>query len=266
MSASSSDRNTLINALGDELHAALLAGKPVAPLSNRGHELLIEDAYRIQQRMVAHRLNAGEKIVGKKVGATSVAVQNMLGVRQPDFGMLLSGMIFNEGDVIPFDSLIQPKAEGEIAFILKRDITGPGVTIAEVIAATECVMPCFEIVDSRIENWKLKIQDTVADNASCGVFALGGSACNPRKIDLDLCGMALERNGDIFATGSGAAALGHPANAVAWLANTLGPLGMSLKAGEVVLSGSLTAMAPIARGDHLRVELGGIGECSVRFA
>ena len=178
MSASSSD---LIASLGDELHAALLAGKPVAPLSGRGHDLAIEHAYAIQQRMVGHRLQAGEKIVGKKVGATSVAVQNMLGVRQPDFGMLLSGMIFNEGDVIPFDSLIQPKAEGEIAFILKRDITGPGVTIAEVISATECVMPCFEIVDSRIENWKLKIQDTVADNASCGVFALGGSACNPRR-------------------------------------------------------------------------------------
>ncbi len=266
MSASSSERDALILALGDELHAAWAARAPIAPLSDRGHDLAIEDAYRVQERMVKRRLATGEKIVGKKVGATARAVQDMLGVRQPDFGMLLSGMIYNEGEVIPFDSLIQPKAEGEIAFILKRDILGPGVTIAEVLAATECVMPCFEIVDSRIEKWNIKIQDTVADNASCGVFALGGGARDPRKIDLDLCGMILERNGDIFATGSGAAALGHPANAVAWLANTLGALGIPLKAGEVILSGSLTAMAPIAKGDHLRVEIGGLGECSVRFA
>jgi len=266
MSASSSERAKLIAALGDELHQALIARRAVSPLSGRGHDLTIEDAYHIQERMLSHRLAAGDRIVGKKVGATSVAVQQLLNVDQPDFGMLLASMIYNEGEIIPMDQLIQPKAEGEIAFILKRDLLGPGITIANVLAATDCVMPCFEIVDSRIENWKIKITDTVADNASCGVFALGGTALDPRKVDLDLCGMVLEKNGDVVATGAGAAALGHPASAVAWLANTLGRLGIPLKAGEVILSGSLATLVPVVAGDHLRVSIGGLGECSVRFA
>jgi len=263
MSASSSE---LLTTLGDELHNALVTRTPVAPLSGRGHDLSIADAYRIQERMLRHRLAAGARIVGKKVGATSRAVQTLLGVNQPDFGLLLSDMIYNEGDVIPMSRLIQPKAEGEIAFIMKRDLTGPGVTVAEVIAATEAVMPCFEIFDSRIENWKIGIIDTVADNASCGVFALGGVALDPRRLDLALCGMVVEKNGEVVATGAGAAALGHPANAVAWLANTLGPLGISLKAGEVVLSGSLATLIPVGAGDHLSMTIGGLGSCAVRFA
>ena len=267
MSASSSEaRASLLAALGDELHNALTTGTTVPPLSGRGHDLTIEDAYRIQERMLRHRYAAGARIVGKKVGATSRAVQTLLGVNQPDFGMLLSDMIYNEGDVIPMARLIQPKAEGEIAFLLKRDLMGPGVTVADVLAATEFVMPCFEIVDSRIENWKIGIVDTVADNASCGVFALGGAALSPRDVDLALCGMVLEKNGEVVATGAGAAALGHPANAVAWLANTLGPLGIGLKAGEVVLSGSLATLIPIVAGDHLSMTIGGLGSCSVRFA
>ncbi|MCL2716319.1 MAG: 2-oxopent-4-enoate hydratase [Alphaproteobacteria bacterium] len=263
MSASSSE---LIAALGDELHQALMARRMVAPLSGRGHGLTIADAYRVQERMLSHRLKAGEKVVGKKVGATSKAVQDLLKVNQPDFGLLLSGMIFSEGETIPMSRLIQPRAEGEIAFILKRDLHGPGVTVADVLSATECVMPCFEIVDSRIQDWKIGIVDTVADNASCGVFALGGSARDPRKVDLDLCGMVLEKNGEVVATGAGAAALGHPASAVAWLANTLGSLGIPLLAGEVVLSGSLATLVPVAAGDCLRVSIGGLGECSIRFA
>jgi 2-oxopent-4-enoate/cis-2-oxohex-4-enoate hydratase len=215
--------------------------------------------------MLSHRLSAGEKILGKKVGATSAAVQNLLKVHQPDFGMLLSGMIYNEGETIPMERLIQPKAEGEIAFILKRDLRGPGITIADVLSATECVLPCFEIVDSRIDDWKIGIIDTVADNASCGVFALGGTARDPKKVDLELCGMVLEKNGDIVATGAGAAALGHPASAVAWLANTLGRLDIPLLAGEVILSGSLATLIPVKAGDHLRISIGGLGECSVRF-
>jgi 2-oxopent-4-enoate/cis-2-oxohex-4-enoate hydratase len=263
MSASNSE---LLAALGQELHQALLTRAPVAPLTARGHDLTIADAYQIQQHMLSPRLAAGANIVGKKVGATSRAVQSLLGVNQPDFGLLLSDMIYNEGDVIPMSRLIQPKAEGEIAFLMKRDLTGPGVTVAEVIAATEAVLPCFEIVDSRIQDWKIKIQDTVADNASCGVFVLGGAARDPRQLDLALCGMVLEKNGEVVATGAGAAALGHPANAVAWLANTLGPLGISLKAGEIVLSGSLATLIPAAAGDHLSMTIGGLGSCSVRFA
>jgi 2-oxopent-4-enoate/cis-2-oxohex-4-enoate hydratase len=255
----------LIETLGDELYEALRACKVVDPLTQRHPQISIEDAYHVQQRMIARRLADGERIVGKKIGVTSAAVMNMLGVYQPDFGYLLDAMVLNEGEAIDSAGLIQPKAEGEIAFVLKRDLMGPGVTNAEVLAATECVMPCFEIVDSRIRDWKIKIQDTVADNASCGVFVLGDRAIDPRRIDLGTCGMVLEKNGEIVATGAGAAALGSPLNAVAWLANTLGRLGIGLKAGEVVLSGALAAMSPAVRGDHFRVTIGGLGSCSVRF-
>ena len=255
----------LIEQLGDELYQALTQRQVLEPLTNRHADITIEDAYAIQQKMLARRLAAGEKVVGKKIGVTSQAVMNMLGVFQPDFGWLTDGMVFNEGEAVPANTLIQPKAEGEIAFVLKHDLMGPGVSAADVIAATEGVMACFEIVDSRIENWKIKIQDTVADNASCGVFVLGDRLVDPRDVDLGTCGMVLEKNGEIVATGAGAAALGHPANAVAWLANTLGRLGMGLKAGEVVLSGSLGIMVPVQAGDSLRVTIGGIGGCSVRF-
>ena len=257
--------STLIEQLGDELYGALTACQVLDPLSSRHPDITIEDAYAIQQRLIARRLGAGERVVGKKIGVTSQAVMNMLGVFQPDFGILLDGMVYNEGQPIEAKTLIQPKAEGEIAFVLKKDLMGPGVTAADVMAATEGVMACFEIVDSRIRDWKIQIQDTVADNASCGVFVLGDRLVDPRDVDLATCGMVLEKNGEIVATGAGAAALGHPANAVAWLANTLGRLGMGLKAGEVVLSGSLGIMVPVQAGDSLRVTIGGIGGCSVRF-
>lgn len=254
-----------IEQLGDELYQALAGCQVVEPLTTRHPGITIDDAYAIQQRMLARRLAAGEKVVGKKIGVTSKAVMDMLGVFQPDFGWLTDGMVYNEGEAIPAASLIQPKAEGEIAFVLKKTLKGPGVTAADVLAATEGVMACFEIVDSRIRDWKIKIQDTVADNASCGVFVLGDRLVDPREVDLGTCGMVLEKNGEIVATGAGAAALGHPANAVAWLANTLGAHGIALEAGEVVLSGSLAAMVPVKAGDSLRVTIGGIGGCSVRF-
>jgi 2-oxopent-4-enoate/cis-2-oxohex-4-enoate hydratase len=257
--------STLITTLGDELYQAMTNRTVVDPLTTRHPDITIENAYHIQQRMLQRRLDAGERVVGKKIGVTSAAVMNMLGVYQPDFGYLLDGMIYNEGQSIDISTLIQPKAEGEIAFILKKDLMGPGISNADVLAATECVMPCFEIVDSRIRDWKIKIQDTVADNASCGVFVLGDRVVSPLDVDLNTCGMVLEKNGEIVATGAGAAALGAPANAVAWLANTLGALGIPLKAGEVILSGSLAIMVPVKAGDSLRVTIGGIGGCSVRF-
>ncbi|MDP3372730.1 MAG: 2-oxopent-4-enoate hydratase [Hydrogenophaga sp.] len=254
-----------IDTLGDELYTALRGRHTIEPLSDRHPELTIEQAYRIQERMMLRRRQDGERIVGKKIGVTSAAVMNMLGVHQPDFGWLTDAMIVNQGEAIDTSTLIQPKAEGEIAFLLKRDLMGPGVGVADVLAATECVMPCFEIVDSRIRDWKIKITDTVADNASCGVFVLGDRAVSPLDIDLHTCGMVLEKNGEIVATGAGAAALGSPLNAVAWLANTMGRLGIGLKAGDVILSGALAAMFPAQKGDHFRVSIGGLGECSVRF-
>ena len=255
----------LIEQLGTELYQALVDAKTVRPLTERHPDITIEDAYQIQKQLMKLRLAAGERVIGKKIGVTSKAVMNMLGVYQPDFGYLTDGMVYNEGQAIPMPRLIQPKAEGEIAFVLKKTLKGPGISSADVLAATEGVMACFEIVDSRIHDWKIKIQDTVADNASCGVFVLGDRLVDPRDVDLNTCGMVLEKNGDIVATGAGAAALGAPANAVAWLANTLGRLGIALEAGEVVMSGSLAIMVPVAAGDNLRVTIGGIGSCSVRF-
>ena len=258
-------KQTQIDQLGDELYQALVKREVLEPLTNRVDDITIEDAYQIQQRMLSRRIDAGEAVIGKKIGVTSKAVQNMLGVHQPDFGWLTDGMVYNEGESIPIDTLIQPKAEGEIAFVLKHDIQGPGVTAADVLRATEGVMACFEIVDSRIRDWKIKIQDTVADNASCGVFVLGSALVDPREVDLVTCGMVLEKNGEVAVTGAGAATLSSPVNAVVWLINMLGSLGIGLKAGEVVLSGALGAMVPVAAGDSLRVTIGGVGGCSVRF-
>jgi 2-oxopent-4-enoate/cis-2-oxohex-4-enoate hydratase len=254
-----------IESLGDELYDALTHCRVVEPLTSRHADISVEDAYAIQQHLNGRRLRAGERIIGKKIGVTSQAVMSMLGVNQPDFGMLTDAMVYNEGESIPAARLIQPKAEGEIAFVLKRRLQGPGVTAADVLAATEGVMACFEIVDSRVRDWKIKIQDTVADNASCGVFVLGDRLVDPKRVDLHTCGMVLEKNGEIAVTGAGAATMGSPLAAVAWLANTLGRVGVALEAGEVVLSGALAAMVPVKGGDSLRVTIGGIGGCSVRF-
>ena len=158
-----------LDRLADELYGALRNQTTVAPLTEREPDLTLEAAYAVSERLLQRRLKDGERVVGKKIGVTSKAVQNMLDVHQPDFGYLTDAMVFTNEDPIPLSTtLIQPRAEGEIAFVLKRDLTGPGVTIAEVLRATECVMPCFEVVDSRVADWKIRIQDTVADNASCG--------------------------------------------------------------------------------------------------
>lgn len=250
---------------GDELYQALLTRQAVDPLTDRESGITIEDAYQIQLRMIQRRVDAGETIVGKKIGVTSKVVMDMLKVNQPDFGQMTSGMVFNEGEAIRADTMIAPKAEAEVAFLLRRDLMGPGVTAADVLRATDCVMPCFEIVDSRIKDWKIKIQDTVADNASCGVLTLGGLRKDPRKIDLALAGMVLEKNGELVSTSTGASVQGSPVNAVAWLANTLGRLGIGLKAGEVILSGSQSPLVPVKAGDSLVCSVGGLGSTSVRF-
>ena len=250
---------------GDELYQALVSREAVEPLTARETAITIDDAYQIQLRMIERRLDAGEVLVGKKIGVTSKVVMDMLGVNQPDFGHLLSGMVFNEGEPVDTSKLIAPRAEAEVAFILKRDLTGPGVTAADVLRATDCVMPCFEIVDSRIKDWKIKIQDTVADNASCGVLTLGGTRRDPRHIDLALAGMVLEKNGEVISTSVGASVQGSPVNAVAWLANTLGRRGITLKAGDIILSGSQSPLVPVVAGDSLHCSVGGLGSTSVRF-
>jgi 2-oxopent-4-enoate/cis-2-oxohex-4-enoate hydratase len=257
---------SMIKECGDRLYKALRTVQPIAPLKAQFPEMTIDDAYQISLHLNELRLADGEKVIGKKIGVTSKAVMNMLKVGQPDFGFLTDKMVYNQGEPVPVsDHLIQPKAEGEIAFILKSDLIGPGITAADVLAATDFVMPAIEVVDSRIEDWKIKIEDTVADNASCGVFILGDTATDPRKVDLATCGMVVEKNGVIISTGAGAAALNSPVNCVAWLANTLGSYGIPLKAGEVIMSGSLVPLEPIEPGDTIRVSVGGMGSVSARF-
>ncbi len=254
-----------IDRYGDELYEALVARKVVAPLLEREPGITVVQAYGIQQRMVARRLEAGERVVGKKIGVTSKPIQDFLGVYEPDFGQLTSAMSRTQAQGVDLAALIQPKAEAELAFVLERDLVGPGVTVMDVIRATAYVTPCFEIVDSRIRDWKIKIQDTVADNASCGVFLLGDVKGDPRKIDLTLAGMVLEKNGELFSTSVGAAVQGSPVNAVVWLANTLGRLGMPFKAGEVILSGSQSSLVAVSDGDELICHIGGLGSCRANF-
>jgi len=254
-----------IDALGDELHAALCERAAIPPLTRRHPDMTIEEAYRIQRRMVSHRVRRGERIIGKKIGVTSRAVMDMLDVHQPDFGELLDGMVRGDGDQVAAQAFIQPRAEGEIAFVLGRELAGPGISAADVLTATDGVMACIEIVDSRIRDWNIRIQDTVADNASCGAFVLGDRLSDPRALDLRTCGMVLEKNGEVVVTGAGAATMGSPVNAVAWLANTLGRLGEPLPAGSVILAGALGAMVPVQAGDNLRMSLCGLGGCAIRF-
>jgi 2-oxopent-4-enoate/cis-2-oxohex-4-enoate hydratase len=254
----------LIRSLGRELHEALLQRRPVEPLTGRFAALSIEDAYRIQLQMVQHRLDAGETVIGKKIGVTSRVVQEMLGVDQPDFGHLLSGMRVPEGEPLSIGTLIAPRIEAEVAFMLKRDLAGPGVTAQDVREAVECVMPCFEIVDSRIRDWKIRIQDTVADNASCGLLVIGPASRWNGDLDLAAAEMVLEKNGEVVSTSTGAAVQGSPLNAVAWLANTLGNLGVPLKAGEVILSGSQSPLVAMSPGDRLTCSVRGLGSTSVR--
>ncbi len=190
----------------------------------------------------------------------------MLGVHQPDFGFLTENMMYRSGDNIKFSKeLIQAKSEGEIAFILKADLVGPGVTPADVLAATESVAACFEIVDSRIRDWKIKIQDTVADNASCGIFVLSDERVTPELVDFENCKMVIKNKGEVIAQGQGSAALGSLLNCVAWLANALGDHGVSLKAGDIILSGSSAAMIPCKADDQMTMEITGFGSASYQF-
>ncbi|MDB5680299.1 MAG: nahL [Sphingomonas bacterium] len=256
-----------IDALSGALFDALTARRTLPPLTTTYPNITIDDAYRVSLGFLDRRLAAGERVVGKKIGVTSRVVMDMLGVHQPDFGFLTDAMEIAEGaTVVIANGLIQPRAEGEVAFRLKKDLIGPGVDEAAVIDATEAVHPCFEIVDSRIADWKIRIEDTVADNASCGVFVVGEASADPRSFDFETCGTVVWKNDEIISTGAGAAALGSPVTAVAWLANTLGKYGVPLSAGDVILSGSLVPLEPARPGDRFRLKIAGLGEVSVAFA
>lgn len=192
-------------------------------------------------------------------------MQKLLGVHEPDYGHIFNRMMAPDGGPLSFSKLIQPRIEGEIAFILQRDLRGPGVTLASVLRATRGVMASIEVIDSRIKDWKIKIQDTVADNASSARVILGGRIAPPDNLDLRCIGMILEKNGEIIATGAGAAVMGNPAQSVAWLANKLSEFGISLNAGEIIMSGSLTAAIKVAPGDVIKATFDRLGTVTARF-
>ena len=252
--------------LADHLAQAEIKRRGVEPLTSLYPDLTIEDAYLTQLVTVSRKVSSGQRIVGKKIGLTSLAMQKLLGVDQPDYGHLLDSMVVENGGEIPFHRVLQPKVEAEIAFILKKDLIGPGITTEDVLEATDYVLPALEIVDSRIADWKIKLQDTVADNASSGLYVLGGRPLAVNRLDLVQEGMTLYKNGQMVNSGTGEAALGNPANCVAWLANKLSNFNISLRAGEVILSGALSAAVNAEPGSFFKAEFTYLGEVTVKFS
>jgi len=252
--------------LAAELLAAYDTKVPVEPLGARFPDMTVADAYAIQLLQIARRLDAGRRVIGHKVGLTSRAMQRMLGVDQPDYGHITDDMIFLEHLPIDTAQYLQPRIEPEIAFVLERPLRGPGVTVAEAIAAVDFVLPAFEIIDSRIRDWQIGLVDTIADNASSGGIVLGSTPVDVHHVDLRLSGCVMHRNGEVVATGAGGAVLGSPLTSLVWLANTVGPLGITLEPGHIILPGSQTAACPIAPGDVFRAAFGGIGSVPARFA
>lgn len=254
----------VMNQLVDHLCLAEKNRQGVEPLTKLVPDIRVEDAYQVQLLIIQRKVESGQKIVGKKIGLTSLAMQQLLGVDQPDYGHLLDGMTIKNGETLSLGQVIQPKVEAEIAFVLKKDLIGPYVTAEDVMLATDYIVPSLEIVDSRIENWKIKLEDTVADNASSSHFVLGGSPTRVDAFDLKKIGATLMKNGEVMNKGVGADVLGDPAICVAWLANKLHEFGITLKAGEVILSGALSAAVTVQPGDHVQAVFDHIGEVSVR--
>ncbi|WP_303799196.1 2-keto-4-pentenoate hydratase [Alicyclobacillus macrosporangiidus] len=254
----------LAEALADILWRAEETQTPVPPLTQEHPELSADTAYQVQLRNVARKVERGDRVVGHKIGLTSKPMQIMLGVNEPDYGHLFASMRFSSGEKVDHP-LLQPKVEPEVAFVLKEDLSGPDATLYDVLRATDYVVPAIEIIDSRIADWKIKLPDTVADNASSGCFVLGRQLTRAEDCDLGCVGMVMRINGEVAQTGATAAVLGHPAVGVAWLANKLAEFGTRLRAGDIVLSGSVCAAVPVRPGDRVSVSFGRLGGVEVRF-
>jgi 2-keto-4-pentenoate hydratase len=255
-------------ALARRLDEAWESRKPIAPLGESEGLEDVERAYEIQTRWSELRLSRGERIIGRKIGLTSFAMQEQLGVSEPDYGSLWESRYFPASGgraEIPAEPLLQPFLEGELAFLIGRPLAGPGVTLQEALAATDALAVAVEVVDSRIEDWNIKLPDTIADNASYGGFTTGPWSRSLREADLRTVGMLINKSGSRVAEGMGAASLGHPAEAVAWLANKLASFGTSLEPGDIVLSGSLGRAVPAQQGDVFVLEAHGQPPLTVSF-
>ncbi|MCC7040065.1 MAG: fumarylacetoacetate hydrolase family protein [Burkholderiales bacterium] len=259
-----------IKTVADRLWDAAASGAPIAPVRDEITQAATDGdvlgvAYAVQQLTVQRRLVSGGRLVGRKIGLTSKDVQRQLGVDSPDFGALFADMAAADGEEIAWSRLMQPKAEAEIALVLERDLRHEKHTVADVISATAYVLPAIEVVASRIANWDIRLADTVADNASSGLFVLGTRPVPLRKIDLPDCGMVLERHGETVSVGSGAACLGNPLTAAIWLADVLLRMGTPLAAGDVVLTGALGPMVDVEPGDAFTARIEGLGAVRAIF-
>lgn len=259
------DRDLAVREAADRLLGVYRTRQPIEPLSPDHPGADIEFAYRVQQLQVQQWVRDGDVVKGHKVGLASRAIQRQMDVDQPDFGHLTASMFHLEHAPIPPTQFLQPRIEPEIAFVLGRPLAGPGVTVAEAVRAVDFVLPALEVVDSRIRDWQISIVDTIADNASSGGVILGSRPIALDSVDLRLAGCTLHIDGSLVATGAGGAVLGSPINALVWLANTVGPLGVTLEPGHVVLPGSMTRAFPVAPGQTVVANINGLGSVTAVF-
>jgi 2-keto-4-pentenoate hydratase len=250
----------------DRLWEAERHQQPIAPLSESFAGLDVADAYEIQLANIRRRIDAGAVVRGHKVGLSAKAMQDMLGVSEPDYGHLLDDMFVPEGDRVPAGRLCVPRVEVEVAFVLGDALPAPGCSVADVLRATAFVMPAIEIIDSRIRDWRITLPDTIADNASSAGIVLGGRRTSLLAVDVRTVGAVLRRNGEIVETGAAGAVLGNPATAVAWLANKVHTFGVTLEAGHVILPGSCTRAVDVEPGDVIRADFDALGHVSVTFS
>jgi 2-keto-4-pentenoate hydratase len=236
----------------------------IAPFTDEDPTLGMADGYAVQQELTTLLLAAGDSVIGYKVGLTSKPMQKMIGVDSPDYGPVLGSTVYRDGDAISLSRFIQPKIEAEIVFVLGDRLEGPGVTVTDAHRATAGVAAAMEIVDSRFADWRIKLADTVADLASNGAVAVSGHVVPLAGLDTRLVGMTLTRNGELVDTGAGAAALGDPLTVVAWLANTLGAVGLAMEPGQLVMTGALHAAVPMNAGDVFRADFDRLGPVTVR--
>ena len=251
--------------LSADLIEARRTRSPIQALTDRFSDLSYEDAYAIQLKTIDTLIKAGAVVVGKKIGLTRKAMQDKMGLHEPVYGIITDRMVAREGAPISISGLILPRIEAEIAFLLKKDLRGPGVNVARVIEATEGVMPAFDVVDSRYTGSSVTIKDVIADNVSAARIVLGGKLTSVKDIDLRCVGLVLEKNGSVVGTAAGAEVLDNPVQSVAWLANKLAKHGISLTKGEFVMSGSLVPGLKVEAGSHIRATFDRLGSVSVSF-
>ena len=255
-----------VEAHAQALYDARSQRRPIAPFTQAIPELGVAEGYAIQQVLVNKLIADGEVIIGYKLGLTSLPMQRLLGVDQPDFSPIFASGVYRDGAELPVGDFIAPRIEAEIAVLLESELCGPHCTPAMVERACAGLIASVEIVDSRIQDWRIAIADTVADLASGGAIALGSSVVGIDGFDPRVLGMVFTKNGQVIATGAGAAALGDPRAAVAWLANTLAPMGVTLPAGSIIMTGALHAMVPISAGDVFRAEFAHLGPITMRIS